>query len=82
MTIQIQHPFKKSELKHVEEFLEKHTKEMTITVHRLHAGQCWFEATSKQPLDFYKFGMYVATHLQVKAKLAAEKKLRRQQQEN
>lgn len=33
-------------------------------------------------MDFYKLGMFCATHLEVKAKMKEQRKLRRQQQEN
>ncbi len=82
MTIKIQHPFKKTDLKHVEEWLSLHTKGMTITVHRLHAGQCWFEATSEHAMDFYKLGMFTSTWLEVANRVKEKKRLIKQAQEN
>ncbi len=82
MTIKIQHPFRKSEIKQVEDWLKLNTEGMTIEVHKFRPGMCHFEVQSEHPMDFYKFGIYSAIHLDALHKLRAIKELRRKQQEN
>jgi hypothetical protein len=81
-SIKIRHPFRQKDLDWFEKWVNQTIPTMDVIVHEQHRGNCYFEAKSEDPLDFYKLGIFCATHLQILEKKKLQRKQLRQQQDN